>query len=276
MKLPLAACAAPFLIPCAAVPPAASSTPPDPPAASAPAPASENAAVLPVPRTDAAWIARHESFNARAVQGAKKGDIGIIFLGDSITHGWEGAGREVWERFYAPRRAVNFGISGDRTQHVLWRLQHGNLDGLAQPAEGEAPRLVVLMIGTNNSNGADHTAEEIAAGIGAVVGEIRERLPRTKVLLLAIFPRGEKPSAQRDKNARASELASRLADGKMVHFLDIGAAFTETDGTISGEIMPDYLHLSPKGYQRWAEAMEPTIRELLGETGGGDAAHEQK
>lgn len=239
--------------------------PPQPaPAAPEQAPA-ENAAVIPVPRNDPGWQARHESFNERARQGAARGDIGIIFLGDSITQGWETQGREVWERFYAPRNAVNFGISGDRTQHVLWRVRNGNLDGLATPAAGEAPKLVVVMIGTNNSNGNDHTAEEIAAGIGAVVAAVREKLPETKILLLSIFPRGEQPGPQRTKNARASELTAALADGKTVHHLDLTARFTDADGAISKEVMPDFLHLSPKGYQIWAEAMEPKIRELLGE-----------
>jgi len=124
----------------------------------------------------------------------------------------------------------------------------------------------VLMIGTNNSNGKDNTAEEIADGIKAIVKKLRDKLPQTKILLLAVFPRGEKPNTQREKNARASELASQLADGKMVHYLDIGPKFLEPDETLSREIMPDLLHLSPKGYAIWAEAIEPKVKELLGES----------
>lgn len=222
-------------------------------------------AIAPAERTDSHFQSRHASFNKRAQQGAARGDIGIIFLGDSITQGWEGAGRKVWDDFYAKRSAVNMGIGGDRTQHVLWRLEHGNVDGLAKPAEGAPPRLVVLMIGTNNSNGKDHTAEQIADGVRAIVTDLRARLPETKVLLLGIFPRGEKPNAQREKNAEASRLASAAADGRMVHYLDISSVFTESDGTISKDVMPDSLHLSEAGYRRWADAMEPKVAELLAE-----------
>ena len=115
---------------------------------------------------------------------------------------------------------MNLGIGGDRTQHVLWRLDNGNIEGIK-------PKVAVLMIGTNNSNGNDNTAEEIADGIKAIVEKLREELPETKVLLLAVFPRGEKPNPQREKNAKASEMASKLADGKKVHYLDIGPKFLE-------------------------------------------------
>ena len=186
-----------------------------------------------------------------------------MFVGDSITQGWENEGKEVWEKFYAkpPRSAANFGIGGDRTQHVLWRLQHGNLEGLGQ----HPPKLVVLMIGTNNSNGDENSAQEIADGIAAIVRTLREKLPQTKVLLLAIFPRGAGRSYQREKNAKASALASKMADGKMVHYLDIGSKFLNADETLSKEIMPDFLHLSPAGYRIWAEAMEENVKELMGE-----------
>jgi beta-glucosidase len=211
-------------------------------------------AIKPVPR-DANWMKRHESFNARA----KQGDIDLVFLGDSITQGWERAGKEVWDKHYGDRKAANMGIGGDRTQHVLWRLDNGNIEGIK-------PKLVVLMIGTNNSNGDQHTAEQIADGIKAIVTKLRTRLPETKVLLLAVFPRGEMPNPQREKNAKASQLASQLADGKTVHYLDIGPKFLEADGKLSREIMPDLLHLSPKGYAIWAESIEPKVKELLGES----------
>lgn len=225
-------------------------------------PSPGHAAVTPADRKDGWWVQRHDSFNRRAEQGRKNGDIPLIFLGDSITQGWEQAGRAVWEEHWAPLGAVNFGISGDRTQHVLWRLDHGNVDGLAEPEAGGPPRLVVLMIGTNNSNGEDHTAAEIAEGVGAVVGKLREKLPTTRVLVLGIFPRGEHPDAQREKIREANERIARLADGKMVHYLDIGGRFTEEDGSISAEIMPDFLHLSERGYEIWAEAIKEKVEEL--------------
>jgi beta-glucosidase len=205
------------------------------------------------------WKERFEQANARIARG----DVGLIFLGDSITQGWEGEGRSIWEEYYEKRQAINLGYSGDRTQHVLWRLERHGLEKLAQPAS--APKLAVLMIGTNNSNGSDNTAEEIGDGIVAVVKSLRAKLPATKVLVLAIFPRGEKPDAQREKNARASSLAAQVADGKMVHYLDIGAKFLAEDGTLSKDVMPDFLHLSPLGYGIWAESIEPKVKELLGE-----------
>lgn len=198
--------------------------------------------------------ARHNKFNERI----KQGNVDLVFIGDSITQGWEGAGKEVWAKNYASRNAVNLGIGGDRTQHVIWRLQNGNLDGVE-------PKVAVVMIGTNNSNGKDHTGQEIGEGIVEVVKTIQKKSPKTKVLILGIFPRGEKPNPQREKNAEASAVAAKLAEDKQVFYLDIGPKFLTEDGTLSKEIMPDLLHLSPKGYQIWADAIEPKLKELLGE-----------
>lgn len=216
--------------------------------------------VLPVPRTDDWWTARHAELCRRGYQKGVK----VAFIGDSITQGWESEGKSAWEKHFAPLGAINLGIGGDRTQHVLWRLRNGNLAGfLASP--DDAPRAAVLMIGTNNSNGNDNTAVEIAAGIEAIVRELREELPKTKVLILAIFPRGEKLDAQREKNAAASTLASSLADGQSVYYLDIGPKFLKDDGTLPREIMPDLLHLSPAGYEIWADAIINKVREMIAE-----------
>ena len=209
--------------------------------------------LVPVPR-EGAQMARHEKFNERV----KQGNVDLIFIGDSITQGWEGAGKDAWEKHYTKRNAVNLGIGGDRTQHVLWRLDHGNIDGIK-------PKLAVLMIGTNNSNRDDNTAEEIGAGIQAIVNKLREKLPETKVLVLAVFPRGDKPNPQREKNAKASEIAAKLADNQTVYYLDIGPKFLDAEGTLSKDIMPDLLHLSPKGYEIWAESIEPSVAQLMGE-----------
>ncbi len=237
----------------------------------------KHSAVTPVSKENEEWWKkRHESFNARAKLGAANGDIDLIFLGDSITQGWEGAGREVWSQYYEPRHAFNLGIGGDRTQHVLWRLDNGNVEGLAKPAKGNAPKLVVMMIGTNNSNGNDNTAEEIADGNKAIVAKLRQKLPDTKILMLAIFPRGDKPDKQREKNAKASLLASKVADGKMVHYMDIGPKFLAADGVLTKEIMPDALHLSPDGYKIWAESIEPKVKELLGEKEPNGTAEKPK
>ena len=182
----------------------------------------------------------------------------MLFIGDSITHGWENQGRKIWNDYYAQRNAVNMGFSGDRTEHVLWRLDHSNLKRIS-------PKLAVIMIGTNNSNGNEYTAEQIADGIIAICERLRERLPKTKILLLAIFPRNQEPSAQREKNAKASLLASKIADGKMIHYLDISSNFLTKDGMLTKDIMPDYLHPNKAGYKIWAETIEPKVAELMGE-----------
>ena len=199
------------------------------------------------------WGPRHEAVGARLAQG----NVDLLFLGDSITHGWENTGKELWDQYYVPRHAVNMGFGGDRTQHVLWRLDHSDFTGLS-------PKLAIIMIGTNNSNGADNTAEEIADGIIAICGRLRTRLPQTKILLLAIFPRNAEPGAQREKNAAASRLAARIADGKMIHYLDINEEFLTDTGVLAKEIMPDYLHPNAAGYQIWAEAIEAKVAELMG------------
>ncbi len=211
-----------------------------------------NDAVVPAPR-DGGWMKRHESFNERV----KQGNVDLIFIGDSITQGWEGAGKNVWAKFYGPRNAVNLGIGGDRTQHVLWRLDNGNIEGIS-------PKLAVIMIGTNNSN--SNTSEQIADGVKAIVAKLRHDLPKTKILVLGIFPRGAQPSdAKRQVNEGANKLIAKLADGQHVHYLDIGSKFLEADGTLSKQIMPDLLHLNEKSYTIWAESIEPKVAELLGE-----------
>jgi lysophospholipase L1-like esterase len=209
--------------------------------------------VVPEPR-DGSWMELHR----RYVERAKKGSVDLLFLGDSITQGWNENTNPVWKRFYGPRKAVNFGIGGDRTQHVLWRIQNGELDGIK-------PKVVVLMIGTNNASSS--TPDEIAQGIKAIVRELRQRLPEAKILLLGVFPRSQKPDALRERLKSVNERIAKLDDGEHIKFLDIGKAFLEPDGTIAKVIMPDYLHLTPLGYRRWAEAMEPTLWSLLDEPG---------
>lgn len=201
-------------------------------------------------------IAAHEKFVAQA----KEGKAQLVFLGDSITAGWAGNGKEVWAKSFSQYTPVNFGIGGDRTQHVLWRIQNGELDGIK-------PKAVVLMIGTNNS-GSD-PAEGIAKGVTKIVETIREKQPQAKILLLAVFPRGEKPSTPekanpgRDKLKQVNEIISKLDDGKNIFYLDIGAKFMQPDGSLTKEIMPDFLHLSPAGYQIWADAISPKLAELM-------------
>lgn len=213
-------------------------------------------AVTPASRPDPWWQQRHESMNARV----KQGNVDLIMIGDSITHGWEGEGKDVWAKYYAKRNAVNLGIGGDQTSHVLWRLDHGNIDGIS-------PKLAVLMIGTNNAGHTPHQQpEQIAAGVKAIVEKLRAKLPQTKVLLLAIFPRGANDNDElRQINSKTNKIIANLDDGQNVFFLDIGPKFLAADGTLSKEVMPDLLHLTPKSYQTWAEAIEPTVKKLMGE-----------
>lgn len=215
-------------------------------------------AIKPAPR-DGGWMKRHEKF----VEIAKGGKVDLLFLGDSITDAWGGeghgggAGAKLFQSEYVPLKAANFGIGGDQTQHVLWRLQNGELEGIK-------PKVVMLMIGTNNGG---NSAEQVAEGITAIVKEIHKQSPHTKVLLLGVFPRGEKPDTTvREKLKKCNAIIAKLDDGgKTVRYLDIGAKFTEADGTLTKEIMPDYLHLSAKGYQIWSDAVKGPIKELLGE-----------
>ncbi len=202
------------------------------------------------------WNDRHE---AKLKEKDSLERVDLLMIGDSITHGWEGGGKETWNKYYAKRHALNIGFSGDRTEQVIWRLQHGEVDGIA-------PKLAVIMIGTNNTGHRMDQPAHIAAGVKAILSELEQRTPDTKCLVLAIFPRG--PNAddeQRKNNEAANELIKGFADGKRVFFLDISDKFLDQDGTLPESLMPDLLHPNPKGYEIWAQAMEPTIRKLMGE-----------
>lgn len=215
-----------------------------------------NTALQPLQR-NAEWTNRHEGFVALAAQGG----IDLLFIGDSITDGWRKTGLAVWTKYYGARKAANFGIGADRTQNVLWRLPRGELEGIS-------PRVVVLLIGTNNiglerSGKVRNTTDEAIAGVTAVVELIRTKLPRSKLLLLGILPRGERGDPIRGQLAAVNGALARLADGQAVHFLDVGRHFTRADGSVAREVMPDLLHPSALGYEIWAQAMEPTLTKML-------------
>jgi lysophospholipase L1-like esterase len=198
------------------------------------------------------WMSRHEKFVAQA----KSGGIDILFLGDSITDFWRTKGSNVWNQYYAPRHAANFGISGDRTQHVLWRIENGELDGIH-------PKVTVLMIGTNNSK--SDSAEDISKAIGMIIDEIHSKIPDTKILLLAIFPRNT-PKDTPESLGTIAEVNNQIEsydNGDTVRFLDIGQKFLGPDGKVHKDIMADYLHPTEKGYKIWAAAMEPTLDAML-------------
>lgn len=197
------------------------------------------------------WKERHE----RCVEMTRKGGIDVVFLGDSITQGWEG--QKAWDRDLAPLKAGNFGFSGDRTEHVLWRLEHGEILGLN-------PKAIVIMIGTNNVGHGSSNSEQAAQGVGAIVKKLREGLPNAKILLLGVFPRGEQPNDPlRLAVGDITKRISALNDGKHVFFKDIGPAFVRIDGTLRTLLMPDRLHLNEAGYEIWAKAILPDLKALL-------------
>ncbi len=201
---------------------------------------------------------RHESFLKRAEK-----PIGLLFIGDSITHGWEGGGKGVFAKEYDQYQAANFGIGGDRTQHVLWRIENGELDNIKPN-----PKVVVIMIGTNNSGGS--SAEDIAKGVTTIVDKVKEKLPESKILLLGIFPRQAsptdkdgKPAKIREKLQKVNAIINKLDDGSKIRYLEIWKEFLAEDGSIPKDIMPDALHPNAKGYQIWADTMRPLLEEMM-------------
>jgi lysophospholipase L1-like esterase len=242
-------------------------------------------------------IPRHKDFLKRIEESKGSGDV--IFLGDSITHGWEG--QKAWQEHFGSIKPVNLGIGGDQTGHILWRITDGHeLDHLN-------PKAAVIMIGTNNIGG--HTAQQIAGGIKAIVEELKRQKPHIKVLVLGVFPRGnaadaersldeitevikpindelkkEKPDVKRlnalvrnlerqrgtipaaklnKKVAEINAIIAKLDDGNTVFYKDIGKEFLDQNSGLSGEIMPDYLHLSAKGYDIWGKAIKADIEKLV-------------
>lgn len=199
------------------------------------------------------WMPRHEA----KLEEEGREDARLLFIGDSITHGWEDAGKETWNEYYAPHGAYNIGFSGDRTENVLWRFENGELEGID-------PELAILMIGTNNTGHRQDPTECTAKGIEMILDELKQRLPDTKVLVLAIFPREASPNGElRQLNNQINKRIAQFADEEHVHFLNINDTFLDEEGVLSEEIMPDLLHPNEYGYQLWAKAMQPKIEELL-------------
>ncbi len=213
-------------------------------------PAGTNPAVFPVERQD--WLA-HVQANFDNSKGKR---VDLLFDGDSITDLWVFRAQELWASRYGALHPFDFGMSGDRTEQVLWRLGQGQVDGLH-------PKLVVLLIGTNNL--ARDTPDQIAEGIKAVVGQYLQRCPEAHLLLLGLFPRGALPTDP--LRLKAAEVNKRIAtfdDGKRITYLDIGSKFLSPDGTLSATVMHDFLHPTPKGYQIWADAIQPMVDQYVG------------
>ncbi|MEM8947290.1 MAG: GDSL-type esterase/lipase family protein [Planctomycetota bacterium] len=212
-----------------------------------------DSASVPCRRWELRWLNRHRQLCRQAAAGPHD----LVFVGDSITQNWETDGSEVWQKYYAHRNALNLGIASDRTQHVLWRMANTDLSKAL-------PKLIVLLVGTNNS--ADDEATETAAGVEAIVLELKHKCPTAKILLMAIFPRGEEANdSRRLRNDETNAIIKRLADDESIFFADIGARLANPNGAASIALMPDALHLNAEGYAAWAAAIEPNVQSLLGE-----------
>ena len=213
-----------------------------------------NTAIIPVSRTGG--IVKRQTQVLECAKGAP-GYYDIEFIGDSITQNWDGPGAVVWKELGLRYKLINMGVSGDRTQHVLWRFEQGQLDGINA-------KVAVVMIGTNNTGKGNNTPAEILAGVTAVVKQLRVRQPDTKIILLAIFPRGNTFNERRADILQVNQALARLNDDKHVFYMDFTAQLIEDDGSIHESLMKDYLHPGEKGYRIWADAIKPKLNELLG------------
>jgi lysophospholipase L1-like esterase len=213
---------------------------------SPPVPPGANPTLVPVPQMN--WF---DKFQQNLDASKKVSQINLIFDGDSITDFWQGTGKQVWNQHYTNLGAFDFGISADRVQNLLWRLQNGQVDNLH-------PKLVVLLIGTNNIS--ECTAQQIAKGVKGVVDEYRQRCPEATILLQGIFPRGQLPTDPlRSKIKEVNSVLAGYADGQNVIYVDFGDKFLQPDGSLSKDIMPDFLHPSQKGYEIWADAIQSQV-----------------
>lgn len=201
------------------------------------------------PKKDSWWTWRH-NLNIKAGNGSNSE---IIFYGDSLTEGWGKAGKYVFEKEYMPRHALNFGIGGDGTSQIIWRLTNGECEGLR-------PKLVVLMIGTNNLyRPKTDSNDDVVKGVKAVLDTFQSRLPTAKILLLGILPR--KGFSERIVNI--NKQISAFDDKARIRFLDMGTFFQTQKGELNTELyVPDMTHLSAKGYEKWAEVMAPLLNEM--------------
>jgi len=199
-----------------------------------------------------------EARHAVKVAAAGERSHALLLIGDSITHNLEKEEfRQVWDQYFGDRSALCLGYSGARTENILWNLANGEL-------EGQDPKVAVILIGTNNiGHIADERPEWTAAGIRKVVRAVQDKSSDAKVLLLAVFPRDAKGSRLRKSVEAINQMIARLDDGKRVRFLDLTAKFTDADGEIQKDLMPDKLHPNAKGYQVWAEAMQPLLAEMM-------------
>lgn len=199
------------------------------------------------------WMPRHE----QKLEEEGRETAKILLIGDSITHGWENTGKDVWESYFSEYKTYNIGYSGDRTENVLWRFEHGEIDDIN-------PKVAMVMIGTNNTGHRQDAPECTAKGVEMIVDQIKQKLPETRILLLAIFPRDATTSGElRQLNTQINDRIKNLGEKENITFLNVNDAFLNDEGTLSADIMPDLLHPNEKGYKIWAEAMKPVIKSQL-------------
>jgi len=214
----------------------------------------QNKALDPVDRKDDWWVKRQ----AENVEQMSKGNIELLLIGDSITHGWDNH-RELYEKFFGAYKPINLGFSGDQTAHVLWRLDHLPLDKIT-------PKVAMIMIGTNNIGHRDgSTPTETAEGIAAIVKKLKTQYPNLQIIVLKVFPRDEKPGGEyRQKvNDINATLPSMLKGMNGVYLLDINAGFLDKDGTLPKTIMDDFLHPGKEGYGHWGNAVGSALEILF-------------
>ena len=217
----------------------------------------QNKALDPVDRKDDWWTKRH----AENVERMNQGDIELLLIGDSITHGWDNQ-KELYEKYFGAYKTINLGFSGDQTAHVLWRLDHLPLDKIS-------PKVAMIMIGTNNIGHRDgSTPQETVAGIVAIVQKLHKQYPKLQILLLDVFPRDEKPDGDYRKkvNEINEALPSMLQRASLVSPLtrmSLKGDFLDKDGTLPKSIMGDSLHPGKEGYEIWGDAVSPTIKRLF-------------
>lgn len=201
------------------------------------------------------WMNRHELLT----KNLESNPCDLLFIGDSITQGWEGAGRNVWAKEFAAYRPANFGIGGDQTQHVLWRI---DMSKLKTPS---SPKVCVIHIGTNNTGHwkAAQAPEETAKGILEIARRVHALHPTTEIILLPIFPRGK--TADDRLRMHNEQINKELAKSTLpkVHLVNINEKFLAPDGTFLPDVSPDLLHFSEKGYQIWADALLPEIKKYI-------------
>ena len=240
--------------------PAQTAAPATAPAATKPAPKPRTPEDAVTPQMKQQGTKYFMDHHAEFLKRKAEGSIDLLFIGDSITDFWPKRGADSWQKLQAKYHPADFGISADRTEHVLWRLANGEIDDIKPN-----PKVVVIMIGTNNiGHFADERPEWAAAGVTRIVQVVREKLPGSKILLLGVFPRDKKDSDHRQKVQQINQIISKLDDGgQHVRYLDIGDKFLDASGEIPVEIMKDKLHPTTQGYDIWYGAMQPTLEEMM-------------